>query len=89
MGSLLLSSSRGLTFSWWGCYGLCPKHKPTKLARCFYSVLVSVSVVKALSTVFPKFSQQLSAFFTLFFQSYFCLIGPFDYIALYESLPQP
>ena len=28
-------------------------------------------------------------FLTLFFRSYFCLIGPFNYISLYESLPQP
>ena len=28
-------------------------------------------------------------FLTLFFQSYFCLIGPFNCISLYESLLQP
>ena len=37
---------------------------------------------------FHKFSKQLSAF-SLFFWSSFCLIGPFNYISLYESLPQP
>ena len=42
----------GLTFSWWGCYGLCLWHKPTELAHSFYSVLVTVSVFMALSTVF-------------------------------------
>ena len=45
--------SRGLTFSWWGCYGLCPRHKPTELAHSFlFFLLVSVSVFMALSTVF-------------------------------------
>ena len=43
---------RGLTLSWWGRYGLCLRRKPSKLAHSFYSVLVSVSVFMALSTVF-------------------------------------
>ena len=42
-----------LTFTWLGCHGLCPRHKPTELAHSpFSSVLVSVSVFMALSTVF-------------------------------------
>ena len=49
---LLCCNLRGLTFTWWGCYGLCLWHKPTELAHPFYSVLVSISVFKALSTVF-------------------------------------
>ena len=40
------------TFRHWGCYGLCQGHKPTELAHTFYSVLVSISVFMALSTVF-------------------------------------
>ena len=44
--------SHRLTFTWWGCCGLCPWHKPTELARSFYSALVSVSVFMALSTAF-------------------------------------
>ena len=47
----------------------------------FYSVLVSISVIRAL----PK----TLCFLTLFFWSYFCLKGPFNYMSLYESLPQP
>ena len=45
---------RGLTLTWWGCHGLCQRHKLTELAHSFffYSVLVSVSVFMALSTVF-------------------------------------
>ena len=42
----------GFIFWWWGCYGLCLRHKPTKFARSFDFVLVSVSVFMALSTVF-------------------------------------
>ena len=43
----------GLTFTWWGCCSSCLWHKPTEPAHAFfYSVLVSVSVFMALSTVF-------------------------------------
>ena len=55
---------RGLTFSWWGRYGLCHRHKPTKLAHsfllcscvcfCLYGPFNSIS--------FHKFSRQLFAF---------------------------
>ena len=48
----------------------------------FNSVLVPVSVYMALS--FHKFSRQLSVF-SLFFSSYLCLIGPFNYMSLHES----
>ena len=41
----------GLTLTWWGCYGLCPWHKPTELAHSFYSVLVSFPVFMALSVI--------------------------------------
>ena len=55
----------------------------------FYSVLVSVSLFMALSTVFHLINSPTTLrFLTLFFRSYFCLIGPFNYISLYESLPQ-
>ena len=37
----------------------------------------------------PYILPQTPCFFTLFFRSYICLIGPFNYISLYESLPQP
>ena len=26
---------RGLTFTWWGCYGLCQRHKPTEVTHSF------------------------------------------------------
>ena len=42
----------------------------------FYSVLVSISVFMALSTVFYSINSLRFFFFlTLFFQFYFCLIG--------------
>ena len=49
---LPLLRPRGLTFTWWGCCGLCQRHKPTELAHPFHSVLVSVYVFMTLSTVF-------------------------------------
>ena len=45
-------SPRGLTFTWWGCYGLCLWHNQPNLPTPFYSVLVSISAFVALSTVF-------------------------------------
>ena len=45
------SCPRGFPFTWWGC--LCLWYKSTELSHFFfYSVLVSVSVFMALSTVF-------------------------------------
>ena len=43
------ASPHGLTFTWWGCLGLCQGHKPTELAHSFHSVLASLM---ALSPVF-------------------------------------
>ena len=67
--SNLLSLPRGPTFTWWGCHGLCLRHKPAKLAHSFYSVLVSFCVFFCLyiygpfnCNSFHKFSRQLSAF---------------------------
>ena len=54
-------------------------NKPS-LPTSFYSVLVSIPVFMALSTV---------CFLALFARSYFCLTGPLNYISLYESLLQP
>ena len=58
------TSLRGLTVSWWGFYGLCHKHKLTKLAHsflfcscvcfCLYGPFHSIS--------FHKFSRTLFAF---------------------------
>ena len=54
----------------------------------FYSVLVSVSVFMALSTAFhsinfPDNSPPSDSVLLVLF----CLIGPFNYVSFYESLP--
>ena len=47
-------------------------------------------VLEALSNVFDSINSPTTLRFpALFFRSYFCLIGSFNYISLYESLPQP
>ena len=57
----------------------------------FYSVLVSVFVFMALSTVFHSVNSldnsPLSHSVLLVF--FFCLTGPLNYIFLYENLRQP
>ena len=66
--------------------------KSVLLISCVFwiSILVSVSDFMALSTVFHSIILPTTLrFLTLFFGSYFCRIGPFNYKALYESLPQP
>ena len=79
-----------LTSMWRGCYGLCFWHRPTELAHSFDYDLVSICVFMALSNSisFHKYSWQLSTFW-LVFRSSFCLIGPFNYISVCESLLQP
>ena len=60
------------------------------LPNPFYSVLVSVSVFIALSTVFhPINSPDDSPLSHSVLPSYSYLIGPFNYLSLYENLPQP
>ena len=78
----------GLPFTWSGCCGLRVWHKPTELARSFLSCFcVCFCLYRPFSCIsFHKFSRQLSPFSTLFFWSYFCLIGPFGYyICLWKS----
>ena len=60
--------------------------KELSLPTPFCSVPVSISVFMALSTVFHSINSPDKS---LFFPSYFCLTGPFNYISLYESLLQP
>ena len=48
-------SPYGLTFTWWGCYGLCLRHNPTELAHSFFLFFCSrvcFCLYMALSTVF-------------------------------------
>ena len=63
--SLFLSvCPRGLTFSWWGCYGLCQRHKLTELALSFlFCSCVCFCLYGPFSSVsFHKFSRQLFTF---------------------------
>ena len=57
---------RGLTFTWWGRYGSCLRHEPTELAHSFCSVLVSISVFMAFSTVFHSINSPDNSVFTLY-----------------------
>ena len=55
-----------------------------------YSVHVSISVIKAHSTVFHSINSPDNSLLShSVLRSYLCLIGLFNYISLYESLPQP
>ena len=56
----------------------------------FYSVLVSISVFMALSTVFRSINSPDNSVFSLCSSGLnLCPIGPFNYMSLYESLLQP
>ena len=54
----------GLLFSWWGCYGLCHRHKLTKLAHSFLfcSCVCFCLYGPFNSTSFHTFSRQRFAF---------------------------
>ena len=83
-------SPHWLTFTWLGCYDFCQRHKPTELAQSFFfcSCFCFCLCGPFNCISFHKFSRQLSRFLTLFFRSYLRLLGPFNYISLYESLLQ-
>ena len=61
---LLNATHRGLTFTWWGCYGLCLWHKLTELAQSFlFCSCVYFCRYDPFNCIpFHKFSQQLSVF---------------------------
>ena len=75
----------GLTFAWLGYCGLCQRHRPTELAHSFLFRSCVYFIFMASPWILPATLRSL----TLFFQSYFCLIGPFNYPSVYEILPQP
>ena len=89
--SFVHSYPRGLTFMWWGCCGLCQKLKATEPAHsflCLYCVyFCPCDPFNCIS--FHKFSRQLSVLSLCSSGPISCLIGPFSYISLYESLLQP
>ena len=78
----------GLSFTWYGSWGLCLWHKPTELVHsfsfcscvcfCLYGPFNCISFHSILSTTLR--------FVTLFFRSYFCLTGPFNYIIIIMSI---
>ena len=83
---------RGLTFMWWGCSGFCFGPKATVTAHSFFFILflcLFLSLWPFQLYFIPQILPSTECFLTLFFRSYFCLIGPFNYISLYESLPKP
>ena len=43
---------RGLTFTWWGSYGLCVEHKPTELTHSFLFCSCVYFSLMALSAIF-------------------------------------
>ena len=57
-------SPRRITFSWWGCYGSCLKHKLTQLAHSFlFRSFVCFGLYGPFNfTSFDEFSRQLSVF---------------------------
>ena len=79
----------GLTFTWQGCWVYIFDINQLSLPTPFYSVLVSISVFMAVSTVFHSMNApETLRFLSLFFRSYICLIGPFNYTFFYESIVQ-
>ena len=55
---------RGLTFTWWGCYSLCQRHKATEHAHSFlFCSCVYFCLYGPFNCIsFHKFSRQLSVF---------------------------
>ena len=61
---LLKTRPRGLTFTWWGCHGLCLRHKLTELAHSFlFCSCVCFCLYGPFNFIsFLEFSRQLSVF---------------------------
>ena len=61
---VLHTSPRGLTFMWWGCYGLCHRHKPTELTHSFlFCSCVYLCLYGPFNCIsFHAVSRQLSVF---------------------------
>ena len=62
--STLYTSPRRLTFTWWGCHGLCLRHKLTELAHSFlFCSCVCFCLYGPFNFIsFLEFSRQLSVF---------------------------
>ena len=79
------------TFTWWGFGGLCQRHKPTELVHSFlFCSCVRFCLYGPFNCIlFHKVSRQLSVFSLCSSGLLSALIGPFNYISVYESLFQP
>ena len=76
------SSSRGGDVTVYVC-----DIKQPSLPTPFYSALVSISVFLApFNCISFQVLPTILRFLTLFFRSYLCLTGPFNYMSLYEGL---
>ena len=86
---LIRSVPLGLTFPWWGCYSLSLLTETSRACPLLCSLLlVSFSVCAALWAGFCSIiSPDNTPFLMLFFRSYFCLFSHFNYMSLFESLP--
>ena len=84
------SPPHGLTFTWWGCCGLCLWHKPTELARSFVFRSCVCFCLHGPSTLFHSISSPNNSLLPHSVLPVFvCLNGPFNCISFHESLPQP
>ena len=73
----------GLTFTRWGCC-----NRACQLLFILFLCLF-LSLWPFQLYFIPYILPPTLRFLTLFFRSYFCLISPFNYISVYESIPQP
>ena len=82
---------RGLTFTWWEGYGVCLWHEPAQLAHSsLFCSCVYLGLYGHFNWIsFHKFSLKLSVFWLCSTGLISALIGPFNYMSLYESPLQP
>ena len=88
--TLLILSPNELTFTWWGCCGLCFWHKPTELAHSFlFCSCVYFCLHGPFNCIsFHKFSRQLSIF-SFCSSSLISALLILSTVHLFESLLQP
>ena len=84
---LLLQVPHWLTFRWWVCCCLYFWHKPAKLAQSFFVLYFCPCLsLRPFQLYFiPWILLTSLRVLTLFFRSYFCLTGPFNYISSWKS----
>ena len=89
LSGLLQIPSPRVTFTWWECYGLCHRNKPTELAHSWFCSCVCFCLYGPFTWIsFHKFSRQLSAF-SLCSSGLISAVLVLSTISLYKSLPQP